>query len=125
MHVLWIGIGGFIGANARYSLGRVIGHHLGSTFPWGTGVVNIAGSFLVGLVLTILTDRVVDDPMWRQLVIVGFLGGFTTFSSYTFESVAMMQDGRWFPAVAYVIGSNAFGLLACLGGIWSVRALGL
>lgn len=124
MQYLWIGIGGFIGANARYVLGRLIGQHLGISFPWGTSIVNLTGAFLIGVVFTILTDRVVSDPMWRQLVIIGFLGGYTTFSSYTFETVTMIQDGRWMPALGYVLGSNIFGLLACLGGIWAVRTLG-
>jgi CrcB protein len=125
MQYLWIGIGGFAGANARYIFGRFIGGHLGTSFPWGTGIVNLTGAFLIGVIFTILTDRVVDDPMWRQLVIVGFLGGYTTFSSYTFEAVTMIQDGRWGPAMGYVIGSNTLGLVACFGGIWLVRAIGL
>lgn len=125
MQMLWIGIGGFLGANARYAFGRWIGHHLGIVFPWGTGIVNVTGAFLIGVIFTLLTDRVVDDPMWRQLVIVGFLGGYTTFSSFTFESVTMMQDGRWMPALAYIVGSNALGLLACFAGIALVRASGL
>lgn len=124
MQMLWIGIGGFLGANARYAFGRWIGHHLGIAFPWGTGIVNVTGAFLIGVIFTLLTDRV-DDPMWRQLVIVGFLGGYTTFSSFTFESVTMMQDGRWMPALAYIVGSNALGLLACFAGISLVRASGL
>lgn len=125
MQMLWIGIGGFLGANARYAFGRWISHHLGIAFPWGTGIVNVTGAFLIGVIFTLLTDRVVDDPMWRQLVIVGFLGGYTTFSSFTFESVTMMQDGRWMPALAYIVGSNALGLLACFAGISLVRASGL
>jgi fluoride exporter len=67
----------------------------------------------------------VDDPMWRQLFIIGLLGGYTTFSTFTFESVTMMQDGRWLPAIGYVVGSNVIGLFACFGGIWLVRAAGL
>jgi fluoride exporter len=125
MHFLWVGIGGFLGANARYALGRFVGHHLGITFPWGTGIVNISGAFLIGVIFTLMTDRVVDDPMWRQLFIIGLLGGYTTFSTFTFESVTMMQDGRWLPAIGYVVGSNVIGLLACFGGIWLVRAAGL
>lgn len=125
MQFLWIGIGGFVGANARYAFGRYIGHHLGMSFPWGTGIVNVTGAFLIGIVFTLLTDRVVDDPMWRQLVIIGFLGGYTTFSSYTIEAVTMMLDGRWLPALGYILGSNAIGLLACFGGIWLTRAIGL
>lgn len=125
MDFLWIGIGGFFGANARYILGREIGHRLGLQFPYGTLLVNLSGAFLIGLVFTILTNRVVDDPMWRHLTIIGFLGGYTTFSSYTYEAVAMLQDGRWTAALGYMLGSNALGLIACFGGIWVARVAGL
>ncbi|HLU34537.1 MAG TPA: fluoride efflux transporter CrcB [Thermomicrobiales bacterium] len=125
MQYLWVGIGGFLGANARYVAGRFIHAHLGTAFPWGTGIVNVTGAFLIGMLFTFLTDRVVADPMWRQLVIVGFLGGYTTFSSYTWEAVGLIQDGRWLPALGYVLGSNLLGLLACFGGIWAMRTMGL
>jgi CrcB protein len=121
---LWVGIGGFFGANARYFFGREIAHRLGMLFPYSTLIVNLTGAFLIGVLFTILTDRVVDDPIWRQLVIVGFLGGYTTFSSYTYEAVGLMQDGRWSSALLYVVGSNLLGLLACFAGIWAVRAIG-
>lgn len=124
MEFLWIGMGGFFGANARYFFGREIAHRLGMTFPYGTLVVNLTGAVLIGVILTILTDRVVDNPMWRQLVVAGFLGGYTTFSSYTYEAVGLMQDGRWSLALLYVVGSNVLGLLACFAGIWAVRAIG-
>ena len=125
MQYLWVGIGGFLGANARYIAGRFIHTHLGTSFPWGTGIVNVTGAFLIGVIFTLLTDRVIADPMWRQLMIVGFLGGYTTFSSYTWEAVGLMQDGRWLPALGYVLGSNLLGLLACFGGIWAMRTMGL
>ena len=125
MHYLWVGIGGFVGANARYILGRLIGHHLGPAFPWSTALVNMSGAFLIGIIVTILTDRGIPDPMWRQLVVVGFLGGYTTFSSYTIEAITMIQEGRWLSALGYILGSNVLGLLACLGGIWVARFIGI
>jgi fluoride exporter len=124
MDYFWVGIGGFFGANARYILGHQISHRLGMTFPYATLIVNLTGALLIGVLFTILTDRVVDDPVWRQLTIVGFLGGYTTFSSYTYEAVGLMQAGRWGSALAYVIGSNILGMIACYGGVWLVRALG-
>jgi CrcB protein len=125
MQFLWIGIGGFVGANARFFLGRLIGDHLGMSAPWGTGIVNVTGAFLIGIVFAILTDHAVDNPFWRQLIVIGFLGGYTTFSSYTIEAVTMMQDGRWLPALGYILGSNVLGLLACFGGLWVTRAIGI
>lgn len=125
MQYLWIGIGGFLGANARYIVGRFVNQHLGTAYPWGTALVNLTGAFLIGIIVTILTDRVVDDPMWRQLIVVGVLGGYTTFSTYTLEAITMMQDGRWASALGYVIGSTLLGLLACFAGIWVARTLGI
>lgn len=124
MEYIWVGIGGFVGANLRYILGSVIANRLGSTFPAGTMVINITGALLIGVLLTILTDRVIADPLWRQLIVIGFLGGFTTFSSYTFEAATLVLDGRWVAALFYVIGSNAIGLLACFAGIALARGVG-
>ncbi len=121
MEYLWVGVGGFVGANARYVVGRAVGDRLGDAFPYGTLVVNLVGAFLVGVVLTVLTERLVADPVWRQLIVGGFLGGFTTFSAYTFEAVALMDAGRWGAALRYVVGSNLLGLLLCLAGIALAR----
>ncbi len=123
MDYLWIGLGGFVGANARYVMGRAVADRLGAAFPYGTLVVNLVGAFLVGVLLTVLTERLVADPFWRHLVVVGFLGGFTTFSAYTFEAVALLETGRWPAALLYALGSNALGLLLCLGGVALARSL--
>ncbi len=123
MEYLWVGVGGFVGANARYVVGRAVGDRLGDAFPYGTLIVNLIGAFLVGIILTILTERLVADPLWRQLIVVGFLGGFTTFSAYTFEAVALMDAGRWGAALRYIVGSNLLGLLLCLAGVALARVL--
>jgi CrcB protein len=120
---LWVGVGGFAGANARYALGRYLVDRLGAAFPYGTFLINISGSLLIGLALTFLTERYVTDPMWRLLLVIGFLGGYTTFSSYAFESIALLEQGHWSRALLYVIGSNALSLLACYGGMSLARAL--
>lgn len=124
MEFLWIGIGGFFGANARFYLGREIGNRLGTLFPYGTMIVNLTGAFLIGIIFTLLTERFVADPLWRQLIVVGFLGGYTTFSSFTLEAVSLMQEGRWTSALLYLVGTNMLGLLACFLGIALARTVG-
>lgn len=124
MDILWVGIGGFVGANVRYYAGREIGARIGSHLPYGTMLVNISGAFLIGIAFTILSDRIIPNPFWRQLLVIGFLGGYTTFSSYTLEAVDLMQHGRWGAALVYLLGSNLLGLLACFLGIVLARSLG-
>jgi CrcB protein len=121
MQYLWVGIGGFVGANLRYILGRVISDRWGAVFPYGTLVINVSGAFVIGILMVILTERTVADPLWRQLTVVGFLGGYTTFSSYTWEAVRLFDDGRWGPGLGYLIGSNLLGLLACAAGMIVAR----
>ena len=117
MEYLWVGIGGFLGANARFALGRLVADRLGGGYPWGTFLVNLTGSFLIGVLLTFLIERAVADPFWRLILVVGFLGGYTTFSSYTFEALALAMDGKWTMAGLYVLGSNVLGLAACGAGV--------
>lgn len=125
MDFLWVGIGGFLGANARYGMTRLVADRLGATYPWGTFLINLIGAFLIGIILTIVTERTVADPVWRQVVVIGFLGGYTTFSSYTFEAIALAQRGDWGAAVLYVLGSNVLGLIACAAGIGLARNVGV
>lgn len=123
MDYLWVGIGGFIGANSRYIVSRIIADRLGSAWPYGTFVINLAGALLIGIIVTTLTERVIADPLWRQLVVIGFLGGFTTFSSYTFDAMTLIQDGEWRASLLYVLSSNILGLLCCYLGIVIARAV--
>lgn len=121
--LLWVSIGGAIGASVRYVLGIWIIGRIGASFPWNTMVVNISGGLAIGISLTLLTERIIADPAWRLLLVVGFLGGYTTFSSYTFEALALLEAGAWFSAVWYVLGSNGLGLLATYLGIVLARVL--
>jgi fluoride exporter len=121
---VWVGIGGFVGANARYGLSRFVADRLGGGFPYGTLLVNVSGSLAIGVILTLLTERLVADPAWRLLLVVGFLGGYTTFSSYTFETLALLEQGAWGRAAAYVAGNNLVGVLACYGGMVLARVIG-
>ncbi len=123
MDYVWVGLGGLIGANARFAMTKIMVGSFGDSYPWGTFSINVIGAFLIGLLLTWLTERSVADPTMRLVLVVGFLGGYTTFSSYTFEAVAMAQRGNWFGATTYVLGSNVLGLVACVAGIALARQL--
>jgi fluoride exporter len=120
---LWVGLGGFLGANARYVVGVWMVERLGAAFPWHTLLINVSGSLAIGVILTLLTERFDADPAWRLLVVVGFLGGYTTFSSYTFEALALARAGEWPAAVGYVLASNLVGLLAVVAGMLLARAV--
>src|SRR6266702_897674 len=93
---LMVLLGGGVGALARYVLGTAIAARIGGRFPLGTLVINVSGSFLMGLLMTLLTERLQPHPNLRLLLIVGFLGGYTTFSSFEWETLSLVRDGsRW------------------------------
>ena len=123
MTLLWIGLGGFLGANARYFLGRAILERYGATFPWGTFVVNVIGSLLIGVIMELLGERMVVNPAYRLFLVVGFLGGFTTFSAFAFETASLLEVDKFARAGAYVVASNVAAITACIIGMWLVRRL--
>ena len=116
---LIISLGALVGANARYLLSRYAAKELGPVFPYGTLFINIAGSLIVGFFVIWTTERVLADPRWRLLIVVGFCGSFTTFSSYAFESMAYLEQGQWLLLVTNVLTNN----LLCLGGALAGMAL--
>jgi CrcB protein len=89
---LIISIGAVLGANSRYWLDGWAAAKFGAAFPYGTLIINLTGSFILGLFITLVTDRILVNPAWRLLVAIGFLGSYTTFSSYTFESVSLIME---------------------------------
>ncbi len=124
MEYLWVGLGGFAGANARYILGRWIVGRFGDAFPAGTMLINVTGSLMIGFLLAALVGKVsLADPTWRLLLIVGLLGGYTTFSAFAAESVRLIEDGRLAAAVTYIVGTNVLGVVACMIGLGVGRAL--
>lgn len=123
MTLFWVGIGGFLGANVRYFIGRAIVERTGSVFPWGTLFINLTGAFLIGVIAQLLLLREGDSPAWRLLLVVGVLGGYTTFSSYALEIVALLQSDQMMRALAYLVASNVLGIALCLLGVTLVRRL--
>jgi CrcB protein len=112
INYLIIGIGGFIGAITRYAIGLWIGQKWGRSFPLGTFFINVSGSFFIGLLMTMFTERFVVNPQWRLLLVVGFLGAYTTFSTFEYETGRLVRDGEWLTASINVILSVFAGFIA-------------
>ena len=123
MNYLWIALGAVVGACARYFVSTQIARHFSAAFPYGTLLINITGSLVLGFFLVYSTERVLLDPRWRLLVAIGFCGSYTTFSSYAFESFALMEQGQWLMTGANILGSNALCLAAVLAGAALARGL--
>ena len=120
---LWIGLGGFLGANARYLLQQWAAQQWGAEFPYGTLLANVSGSFVIAFFLTLATGRLTVAPEVRLFVAVGFIGGFTTFSSFAYETVRLAgQSGMWLAALNF-IGNNLLGLIGVLLGMLLAQLL--
>lgn len=114
---LMVGIGGFIGSIARFWLGGFVGDRLGAGFPYGTFVINCSGSFLIGLIFTVLAEKTHLSANWRYLIPIGLIGGYTTFSAFEFETFQRMQDGEFLMAGLNVGLSVVVGFLAVWLGV--------
>ncbi len=119
--VLLIGAGAFLGANARFLVSGWIARHVDPALPWGTLAVNVSGSLLIGAFLAWTGERVVTDPGLRLLVAVGFCGSYTTFSSFAFESMRLLEQGHWWGAAGSMVLNNALALGAVVAGVALVR----
>ena len=114
--------GAGFGGLARYTLGAWIMAKYGGRFPLGTFVINISGAFLIGFIMTLLTERLHPHPNWRLFLVVGVLGGYTTFSSFEYETLQAVRDGERWLGLIYVAGSVLLGYLAVwLGAALSAR----
>jgi CrcB protein len=114
--VFLVFFGAGIGGVARYALGGWIQGAAGAGFPWGTLLINITGSLLLGLLYPLLEGPAVS-PQWRAFLAIGVCGGYTTFSSFSYETIQLVQDGAWGRASAYVGGSVLLSLVAMFAGI--------
>jgi CrcB protein len=120
---LWISLGAIVGANLRYWVAQQAAKWMGPDYPWGTLAVNVSGSFVLGFFLLWSTDRAAADTRWRLLIAVGFCGGFTTFSSFAAETVALFEHGHWGRAAVNVVASSVLSLSAVVLGAMTARGL--
>jgi CrcB protein len=121
---LFIAIGAALGANARYLIGLWAANRLGAAFPYGTLIVNVTGSFLLGFVITLTTERLTIAPETRLLLTVGFLGSYTTFSSYTVESLGLLRDSGLWPGLINIVANNLIGITCAVLGVYLARLVG-
>jgi CrcB protein len=114
--ILFIGLAGLIGTLARYGVSGWVARRAGETFPTGTLVANLSGCFLAGMLYCLTEERFLVDPAWRAAILLGFLGGFTTFSSYGLQSFTLLRDGEIMRAGINIGASNVAGLLLVWAG---------
>lgn len=119
MNFIMVGLGGFIGAILRYGLSGLMHRVLGSNFPYGTLAVNVLGSFALGLFLTLSSTRLAISDEWKSFIAVGILGAFTTFSTFSFETIALLQE-RLLMQAFLNIGLN---VILALASVWAGMAL--
>lgn len=118
---LWVGLGGFLGANARYLISGWAAERWGAAFPYGTLLVNATGSLALGFFLTLANERILVEPRYRLFIGIGFLGAYTTFSTYAFESVSLAGNGDGWIAAINLVVNNAIALLGAMTGIVLAR----
>ena len=123
MDLVLVGVGGFFGAIARRSLDLAISERIEGAFPYGTLVINLSGSFLLGLLFAWAIERDVLSADLRGPLMIGFLGAYTTFSTFMLESWRLVEDGAWQLAAVNLVGSVALGLIAVIGGLALGRQL--
>ena len=123
MHIVLIGIGGFVGAIGRYLVDGWISTLTRATFPFGTMAVNVSGSLLAGLLFALLVERGALPADLRGPLLIGFVGAYTTFSTLALESWRLLEDGAWMLASLNLAGSIVLGLVALIGGIALGRSL--
>ncbi|WP_133136691.1 fluoride efflux transporter CrcB [Legionella rowbothamii] len=121
--ILWISMGAVIGANLRYFVNRFSLRYLSSDVPYGTFIVNLTGSFILGFFLAWSLGRVELDPKWRAFVAVGFCGAYTTFSSFSYETYALIEQGDYALAAMNFICNNLFCLIAVIAGVALARVI--
>jgi CrcB protein len=117
MAIWWVGLGGFLGANARYLLGGFISERWGATFPFGTFVINVTGSFILGFFMAYAQDRPWVAPAARLMFAVGFVGAYTTFSTFEYETMRLIQQRELVLAAWNVFGSLLSGAVAVFAGL--------
>lgn len=121
--IIFVGVAGLVGTLGRYWLSGLIARRYGETFPWGTMVVNALGCFVTGAVYYVSEERFLVSPTVRSVILIGLLGGFTTFSSYGLQTFTLLREGEFGLAVMNVTLSNVLGLLLIWAGYTLMKAL--
>ncbi len=121
--LLFIALGGALGAVSRYGMVNAIHRVWESRFPFGTLAVNLIGSFLIGMMYVFITEKMYLHPEWRNVIIIGFLGAFTTFSTFSLEAITFMQNGQLNMALYYTLASVLFCIVAAWAGIELTRLM--
>jgi CrcB protein len=116
LNYIMVFTGGGAGAVTRYILGTWIGQRWGRSFPLGTFVINVSGSFVIGLLMMLMAERFTENPAWRLFLVVGFLGGYTTFSSFEYETGKLVTDGEYLYATMNAVLSVIVGFAALKTG---------
>ena len=119
----WISVGAVVGANLRYLLSKIVTRASDAAYPFGTLIINVTGSLILGFFLVWTTERVLADPRWRWLVAIGFCGSYTTFSSYAFETIFYFEQGNWALFAGNIFANNLLCMAAVLAGAAAARAI--
>lgn len=117
LKIFLVALGGSIGATMRYLVSDWTAQRWGADFPYGTLIVNVVGCFIIGLFMSLVTERIIVSPYWRLLVTVGFIGGLTTFSSFSYETIKLINDGQMTFALYNIIANFVLGFFATWTGI--------
>jgi len=123
MKVMMVAVGGSIGATTRYLVSTWAAEKFGTDFPYGTLIVNVVGCFIIGAFMTLATERLIVSPYWRLLVTVGFVGGLTTFSSYSYETFKLLEEANIMMAMYNLLANVVMGFLATWLGISAARLI--
>jgi len=121
--ILLVALGGAAGAIARFAIGDAFARRFGTGWPYGTLVINLSGCFAIALFLSAAAGRAELSPGWRYLFPVGFVGAYTTFSTYEYEMLRLLELGQAAGAVAYLVASNVLGFCAVAAGAWLGRRI--
>jgi CrcB protein len=123
LELVAIAIGGAAGAVSRFGLTQWVNSAFGVEYPYSTLMINVLGSFLIGLLFILLLERSLLAPVWRSALMVGFLGAFTTFSAFSLQALGLFEEGRFIAALSYVISSVVLCILAVAAGMFVARQI--